>query len=686
MNEYFQYLIDNQLLNRLTDSERIQFNNLINSDMEFNKMYEFTARMNNYIKVNGEKVEIKKGFRKVAIKKGLLKGGIISMALAGSIAIVFALAGKKSTVELNNLFTTIESQVFIIDNSRDTIIQTQEGMVFAIEAGTFKTDKKEVTVKIKEAFGVLGDFLSAAEHDSLKSNIGKFEIHASVGKTEMEFNKEVSIAVPINTSAKGKLEVLGSKLTKKKNVRPQLKLTDLDGLDFYPTRYLPTIKDLGLDYTNKEFTDSLYYSFSGFGSYKYGNKDTVIEKETGELKKDVGEKYISLEIAMDTLYTSLDSYIPRRTLVRFKIDPALIRTIKSSAFAKTFIATKEFEKRIKYIHTLCGKEGEDYLNVFINNLSKPLYYSDSICMSIAMGAAKQEFRKYYLEKQPGVDLPNRLENKLINYVTKKREIFTKEAKKLAEKQQKQIERELNRIQKFNTKNYATDIKRRTQNFKEEFCINIESAAKQLDIELECSTVPPKKYEFINILPETHSIYDLCYHVAQSTSSRTSLTYVNPDGKTAEIIYNSVFVRVKDFAAYDNIKGYLIADSISNYEAMQIREEELFQKLNSLLQYKLVVIGIKDKEMHVAYLDRMKPGNHSVQLKRMSAIEIKELLNKGAENKQINWFNEIKRQNTETANYKFKKQLELEESAKRKIQQAIFPCFENYFNENLDKLD
>ena len=48
------------------------------------------------------------------------------------------------------------------------------------------------------------------------------------------------------------------------------------------------------------------------------------------------------------------------------INPGAIKTIKSSQFASSYIATKEFEKRIVTLHnTKCGS---DALNMYINNL------------------------------------------------------------------------------------------------------------------------------------------------------------------------------------------------------------------------------------------------------------------------------------------------------------------------------
>ena len=45
--------------------------------------------------------------------------------------------------------------------------------------------------------------------------------------------------------------------------------------------------------------------------------------------------------------------IPSYLTILLIIDPAMIKVLKSSAYEGTMIATREFEARLKVIHTCC---------------------------------------------------------------------------------------------------------------------------------------------------------------------------------------------------------------------------------------------------------------------------------------------------------------------------------------------
>jgi hypothetical protein len=86
------------------------------------------------------------------------------------------------------------------------------------------------------------------------------------------------------------------------------------------------------------------------------------------------------------------------------IDPESIRTIKKEQFQRSFVATKEFELRLRAMHKMIY--GQTYLDVYMKNTDKDLYIADSLCALVAKRAEngdKQVFLDFYKQKATRIE-------------------------------------------------------------------------------------------------------------------------------------------------------------------------------------------------------------------------------------------------------------------------------------------
>jgi hypothetical protein len=140
--------------------------------------------------------------------------------------------------------------------------------------------------------------------------------------------------------------------TDPKELDNYLIIIDIDTLDFLPEGFRMGV-EAGMPFRNHQvattqLTDSLYYSLSCRTNSR----------------------------GMDSEVNPMDC----------GIDPAIVKTIHAQKYQNTFIATREFETRLKKIFGTCDN---DVIEIYINNLEKNLYEADSLAAVLC------EERKYY---------------------------------------------------------------------------------------------------------------------------------------------------------------------------------------------------------------------------------------------------------------------------------------------------
>ena len=115
----------------------------------------------------------------------------------------------------------LESQVFKLNPLRDTIIETQNGIVFSIPAKAFlnkhgETPTETIDVEIKEAMtasDIMKAGLSTMSNGKLLETGGMFYVNARVGNENLTIDKSkpLNANVPVNNNKKDMLLFKGER-------------------------------------------------------------------------------------------------------------------------------------------------------------------------------------------------------------------------------------------------------------------------------------------------------------------------------------------------------------------------------------------------------------------------------------------------------------------------------------------
>ncbi len=100
------------------------------------------------------------------------------------------------------------------------------------------------------------------------------------------------------------------------------------------------------------------------------------------------------------------------------IDPLSVKAIKTREFSKTFLATREFEARIKVLHQM--PNAQNLLEIYVNNLSGNLWEADSLVALKLTGDNKVRFDVFASEKHTNVKNKNIYQDQLSQYYNEKR--------------------------------------------------------------------------------------------------------------------------------------------------------------------------------------------------------------------------------------------------------------------------
>ncbi|HEY1046869.1 MAG TPA: hypothetical protein VGF79_10545 [Bacteroidia bacterium] len=723
-------IIEKYLLGDLNESELIEFEALMKSDPELKSEVELQREMMNAALKLGLKAEFGTAIKQLKFKQKLIKGAWIGLALMCVMGTGYFMYNKFSTEDSVKTSVKPEAlpdssyQTFEIED-KDTIFETQGGVVVAIEAGTFKSNKWPVKIKYSEALTpleIMEAGYSTVSGKSLLETGGMFSIEAISEGKSVSFNKPVRLHVPTEKVSKDMLLFEG-KMSEKgiidwvnpKPLSNQLQTVDLSTLDFYPEPYLPKLKSLKIEHTNKAFTDSLYYTFSGYRNYtqapavetkkskerdiltfsrdknydyEFKNDGTIVvydryQNFTYNFKSlDEAYKYSlkhnkplmnpgTLEMRVSGEYDIAAPDFPSdSSSIEYEIDPSRIRAIKDKRFQKTLIATKAFEERIRFIHTTCNPV---LLDAYVDHLEWKMYEIDSLCETMTQGKVKQQFRQFKLRREGGVPISDRLSRRLKSYFDVKWNAYAEASRKVWNKTRLELVQARGNVNQIQAQINQEDRIRHNSNLREEYCLNIENACKQLKTEnIYCEgKFPSMNYYAVNVVgPGT---YNLDKYVIDATKKRSSLRYETEDGRVAEITYTGMEVSINGCENYKSLKVYLIPEKLSSFQRVLEKSSGVYyEKLNMAMKYDLVVIAKKGDQYVSATIKSVPTGKMSIDLIPINREDL---------NNQLNEFSIFGKQlerdliQFEKLEIAQKKMQELEAiAAKRKeIAWSIFPC-------------
>jgi len=304
-------IIDKYLSNELSATERKSFEEELETNEELKKQFEVQKEIMKGIQQQGLRTDIIKAVKKVKLNK-LIKTAVV-LTLTVAIAVlgtyymkknVFSKPNNHVQYELNEQGSTnwseadknLESQIFKIDPTKDTIIETEKGIIFQIKAGTFlnkfgETQKEPFDLEVKEAmtgYDIMKAGLSTTSNGELLETGGMFYINARNRKEVLDIDQGKAIKVHVPSGSDKKMNLFDGERLKDgsinwiapKPMKKQLSTVDILSLDFYPPNFIDSVKGMGFDVKNKTLTDSIYYSFyCSEGATlidDYSNKDTIV--------------------------------------------------------------------------------------------------------------------------------------------------------------------------------------------------------------------------------------------------------------------------------------------------------------------------------------------------------------------------------------------------------------------------
>lgn len=302
-------------------------------------------------------------------------------------------------------------QRFGFASSEGATIEGKDGILVIVPSNAFvdssgKVVNGKVEFKLVEALGIEQMVLyrlKTMSNGSMLESGGMFYIEAQVDSTPVQINpaRPLYIEIPTLEKKPGMMAFTGEVASDgelnwvdPKPLKKYLVKLPLEDLDFLPPGFANEVEGnmpfLSYKKATDAVTDSLYYSL------EYPNmaeSDVVKDAPCG-------------------------------------IDPSSIETIKQSKFANTFIATQEFEERIKVLHGT--PEGQQLLELYIRNLTTDLRISDSLAARTATGEWKARFSAFASENLTNVKDAELYQQRLSDFYSKKREELIQHHRKLAE--------------------------------------------------------------------------------------------------------------------------------------------------------------------------------------------------------------------------------------------------------------
>jgi len=690
MNNYTE-IIEQYLRGEMSETERINFEEELKNNPYLKQEFDIQKNIIESLNKIGIKNDIQRSFIKQKLKLKLVKSSIIAFTIIVIGALIFfTIKNVKSEKESNvkdNKFT------FNINNEKDTVIETPGGIIIGIPANAFDTKSDEVELMIEEAlspYDIVKKGLSTTSDGKLLSTAGMFNIEAKVGNEKVQLRKSLDVNVPTNKinpnmmlfdgqmNEKGEINWINPK-----KIEKELKTFDMSQLDFYPENYLPTLKALKLNHTNRKYTDSLYYSFSGYNMY---NLDYLIPEQNNIYKyKDVQTPKgpTNKGIINYKYYQNIDSITYNSNIYQidsamsfdfpaYQIDPSKIKAIKNNTFNHTILATKEFEKRIKFMHTLCT---DIYFNIYINNLNRPMYYSDSICASMSSGIIKEQFLNYYERKDGGVKISSGLQTKLSEYFITKEKAYRMASQKMWEQFNKQISIDNSKAIEEEKNFKMFEEYRKSEVFNDELCLNLIKSYEQLGQTRECPILNPAPAEaYYNVEINTTGWKNLDYYVTEATLTRSSMTYVDPSGKKAEITYTPISITITNRKEFEKVNVYLIPDKLNSFQKMEEKNKLFVEKLNGFLNYNVIAIGFKGDKIYFENLKKAKDRSYNMTLSITSESNVRKYLGKLNDNMEQDFFKEIAHEQFNVKEINRKKALDSQLKINDAIAKSIFNCF------------
>ncbi|MCX6183293.1 MAG: hypothetical protein NT150_15375 [Bacteroidetes bacterium] len=342
-----------------------------------------------------------------------------------------------------NTWVKPDVQIFPMDAAKSTTIEGKEGTLIIVPSNAFVDDNNqvvqgEVVVELVEALNledmILYNLGTTSNGTPLESG-GMLHIRAVSNNKEVKINpaRPLYIEIPTNEIKDGMMAFEGKvqengKLNweNPKALKKYLVNVPLKDLDFLPEGFTQKVETY-VPYknhkkANKDLVDSLYYSLeqSTRTLVPLALKPRSEKITTSIIRNNKG--------GMDSTYYGSDAIATATAFSNQKkiscgINPSSIKTIKTKEFSKSFIATKEFEDRVRALHKL--DSGDAMLKIYVDHLNQDLCVSDSLVAEKLSGKDKNIFENFASQKCTNIKDAAIYQEQLSAYYSKKRNEYQK---------------------------------------------------------------------------------------------------------------------------------------------------------------------------------------------------------------------------------------------------------------------
>jgi hypothetical protein len=347
------------------------------------------------------------------------------------------------------------------------------------------------------------------------------------------------------------------------------------------------------------------------------------------------------------------------------INPASVKTIWNADFNNTNLATKEFEQRMPWIHQSCNNA---VLELYINNLDKPLSTVDSMAFKYLSGEVLEQFKAFALSGDGRVEVDNVASKKLAAHYEEKHKAH---ALALAQTQQQfwndQANLDTKNVQAQQHSNIRSEVNQ-NEIFNKEYKKNLCKVYDELDNGKDCNAPIPAGTFTVQVNNLGWKNIDRL--VFEATAARTITTF-SDNGKTAVLTYNSWSATITDHQKYDRINVYNIPVEFNSYIKLPGTNGKYEYKLNADLDYKTIILAWTAEGIYF-YGDLTNPGDHTISLNKVTDEEWR--------NNIRNSLSSLSNMNAELdyIDYSQKDQKRINSNKERqklreKIEPVVFPC-------------
>lgn len=616
-------LIEQYLRNELDEADKAAFEERLETNEELKQEVELQRDLMLGLQRLGLTTEIQQAYDKYKGGSGGSNGW--KFGLGTVVVIVAALAALYLFSGNNMAFLSeqsstdqaapqLQSQFFTINNGEVNILETEKGIVVAIDADAFVDAKGhavegKVQIEMKEALDGLTIMKSGLSTRSGKDWLetgGMFYISATKDGQELQIadGKEVIVEVPTDKQRPsmmlydGVVEADGNvDWQDPKPLSNYLVPEDIHSLNFYPPGYLDSLTAWGLDASNKQFTDSLFYSFyceAGIGELE----DVIIIEDVpinygGEFNSyngsDVDVTYAVTEgdVSTEVMLVQLEE----AAVVCNCIEPSNIRAIWNEKFQGTVVATREFEERLKYLY-LMDNDAIEFFEAYVMLGRSPMYTVDSILAHANGFKLQEKFQEFYARRDGSVPIDNNLVKELGAYYSQKRKAYQQaiiETRRKWMQEQQELDKEATR------QDHEEELRNAVALWKE-YDLNMKEAQRQLGW-------APDQYQ-VTIASTGWKNIDRAVFVA--TKNRTTLDFTAKDGKKAKIEYKPLEVEVVGAEHYDRLYVYLLTPELSSFIRMKGEGNIYKESLNELVTYHVACVGYKGDDMYLSVERNVMP--------------------------------------------------------------------------------